>query len=145
MSLPQKNLVDLFLNKKVVFTLIESLPKDKTQVLGTAEVRLSPFVKCATKDPQSDAATNALLPALSRKENAVFSYLNPRLLPPPSKDGEQLLPELAVEVSISNPLIRPEAIEAGNFITFSPEDFLPVPDEWTTKEGTEKDLNSSQL
>lgn len=47
-------------------------------------------------------------------------------------------------MSISKLLIEPEVVEAGTFLTFKVEDALPVPEEWTLKEGTEKDMNSSK-
>ena len=73
-------------------------------------------------------------------------YLNPKLLPPPSKEGDPSnAPEITIEASISNPLIAPEIVEAGNFISFKLLDMYPVPEDWTLKEGTEKDLNSSKV
>ncbi|KAI9363935.1 hypothetical protein DFJ73DRAFT_810162 [Zopfochytrium polystomum] len=138
-----EGLVDIFSNKKICLTLIESLPKEKTQVLGTAEFKLDAFVQYSPRDPNSDSHAQPSLPPLSLKETATISYLNPRLLPPPSKDGEPNSPEFNIIASISNPLIAAEVVENGSFITIGVDDMFPVPDEWTLKEGTEKDLNSN--
>jgi len=74
-----------------------------------------------------------------------INYLNPRLIPANTKGDDELtkLPEFTVEVTISNFLIDPEVIEHGNFINLHINELYPVPEEWSLKEGTEKDLNSS--
>ena len=142
-----QNLIDTFLNKKLNITLIESLPKEKTQILGTAEIAFgSTFLKYQHRDPDSDADETPLPPPpLHLKETVPITYNNLKLLPPPSKDGEIAnLPEITIEASISCPLIDPEVAEAGNFLTIKLDDLHPVPEEWTLKEGTEKDMNSSK-
>ncbi|KAJ3196420.1 Cilia- and flagella-associated protein 70 [Irineochytrium annulatum] len=140
-----QTLVDTFANKKVIFTLIESLPKEKTQILGTAETCLyNPFLIYQQRDPEVSADLPLPPPMLVTKDTLSISYLNPRLLPPPPKDGETPnLPELTFEASLSKPLIPPDVVENGNFITVKLDDTFPVPDEWTLKEGTEKDMNSN--
>ncbi|KAJ3101698.1 Cilia- and flagella-associated protein 70 [Phlyctochytrium planicorne] len=140
-----EGLIDTVANKKVTFTLIESLPKEKTQVLGTADICLgSVFLKYPQRDTTAPADVPLSPPPLSFKDSVSITYLNSRLLPGASKDGEPSnLPELFFEASLSKPLIPPEVVENGNFITFKLDDLFPVPDEWTLKEGTEKDLNSN--
>ena len=36
-------------------------------------------------------------------------------------------------------------MEDGNFINIKIDDLFPLPEEWSTKEGNKKDLNSSYL
>jgi len=81
---------------------------------------------------------------LTITKTASINYINPRLLPA-TKGDEDLakLPEFTVEVTISNFLIDPEIVEHGNFINLHLNELYPVPEEWSLKEGTEKDLNSS--
>ncbi|KAJ3142012.1 Cilia- and flagella-associated protein 70 [Physocladia obscura] len=139
-----ESLVDIIANKKLAITLIESLPKEKTQVLGTAEISLSQFIKYPARDPNAPPSVPYLRPNLFLKDNISISYLNPKLLPPPSKEGDpNNQPEIAIEVSLSSPLISPELVEQGNFLYIKLEDMFPVPDEWTLKDGNEKDLNSN--
>ncbi|KAI8835610.1 hypothetical protein BJ741DRAFT_607390 [Chytriomyces cf. hyalinus JEL632] len=139
-----ENLVDTIANKKLTITLIESLPKEKTQILGTTDMLLTQFLKYPPRDPNAPATTPYLLPQLSIRETLSINYLNPKLLPPPAKEGDpNNQPELTVEVSLSGPLIPPEVVEQGNFLYFRLDDLFPVPDEWTLKDGNEKDLNSN--
>ncbi|KAJ3297860.1 Cilia- and flagella-associated protein 70 [Borealophlyctis nickersoniae] len=143
-----ETLVDMFANKKLHFTLIESLPKDKTAVLGDADLSMyHHFLKYPSRDPNAPDAP-LLFPNLSFRETVPITYVNPRLLvAPPSKnepeDANKLVPEFEIEVSLSQPLIPPEVVENGNFLFMKVEDAFPVPDEWTLKEGMEKDLNSN--
>ncbi|KAI8618763.1 hypothetical protein BC830DRAFT_1107404 [Chytriomyces sp. MP71] len=144
-----ENLIDIIANKKLFITLIESLPKEKTQILGTTELGLSTFLKYPLRDPNAPPTTPYLLPQLNVRETLPITYLNPKLLPPPAKEaaaGEVPInnqPEITVEVSLSSPLIPPEIVEQGNFMYVRLDDMFPVPDEWTLKDGNEKDLNSN--
>jgi len=90
--------------------------------------------------------TNDISSYLTITKTIPINYLNPRLLPTPKgdEDPQKMLPEFTVEVTISNFLIDPEVIEHGNFINLHLNEIYPVPEEWSLKEGTEKDLNSSK-
>ncbi|KAJ3268376.1 hypothetical protein HDU76_011438, partial [Blyttiomyces sp. JEL0837] len=68
-----ENLVDVFNNKKVIITLIESLPKEKTQTLGTAEIPVSYFLKYPPRDPNGDPEAPLQLPSLTLKETISIS------------------------------------------------------------------------
>ncbi|RKO83360.1 hypothetical protein BDK51DRAFT_31766, partial [Blyttiomyces helicus] len=142
------NLVDTFANKKIHFTLFESLPKEKTAILGETDLSMgSHFLKYPPRDP-NNADQPPADPPLSFSEIVPIVYANPRLLvPPPTKtdteDGARPSPEFVVELALSQPLIPAEVVENGNFLTFRVGDLYPVPDEWTLKEGNEKDLNSN--
>ncbi|KAJ3008042.1 UNVERIFIED_CONTAM: Cilia- and flagella-associated protein 70, partial [Siphonaria sp. JEL0065] len=139
-----ENLIDIIANKKLSVTLIESLPKEKTQVLGSTEISLAAFVKYPQRDPNAPPTTPYQLPSLAVKETTTFSYLNPKLLPPPPKEGDpNNQPEITIDVLLSAPLLAPEVVEQGNFMYIKLEDLYPVPEEWTLKEGNEKDLNSN--
>jgi hypothetical protein len=139
--------VDIFANKKVSITLIESLPKEKTQVLGYTECILgSTFLNYPQRDPDENSDVPLTPPPLHFKTSVPISYLNPKLLPNPPKEGEpNNQPELTIEASISNLLIPMDVVEAGNFVTVKLDDAFPVPDEWALREGNEKDVNSSEL
>ncbi|KAI8802085.1 hypothetical protein BJ742DRAFT_873493 [Cladochytrium replicatum] len=139
-----ENLVDTFANKRLSFTVFESLPKEKTAILGSADLGLySYFVRWPTYDPNSGSPP--IPPSLSFVESIPVAYMNPKLLAPPKGDEDppKSGPELIIEVSISKPLLDAEMIEGGNFMHLKIEDVCPVPDEWTLKEGTDKDLNSN--
>ncbi|KAJ3045423.1 Cilia- and flagella-associated protein 70 [Rhizophlyctis rosea] len=167
---PGQTLIDMFANKKVHFTLIEALPKEKTAVLGDAHLSMYPhFLKypppreSTTTAPGGSSNTPAsagdihastadisesphsTAPPLSFRQTVPITYHNPRLLAPGKGEVEDpnKVPEFDVEVCISEPLIAPEVVEQGNFITLKVEDVVPVPDEWSLKEGMEKDLNSN--
>ena len=106
--------------------MIEILPKEKTAVLGTAELTLfTPFVSSYGKE-------------IELKRSVNISYVNPKML-----GSESLVPALDIEVKLSAPLLPAEAMEAGNLMTITVEDMSPVPDEWTLKDGVDKDLTSS--
>ena len=118
-----ETLIDLFANGRVSFSVFESLPKDKTNLLGVAEINLySKFLK-PTQEPK-----------LSIRETLPVVYANTKLL----GTGTET-PEIDIQISIS----RPFDLESGVFASLRVEDVFPVPDEWTLKDGTEKDLNSS--
>ncbi|KAI9002325.1 hypothetical protein BC832DRAFT_114900 [Gaertneriomyces semiglobifer] len=135
-------LIDTFANDRLHITLIESLPKEKTAVLGEGELRLfSPFLKYQPRDPNNPDEIPPP-PPLSFRTTVPINYVNPRLLGK-DDDPNRAVPELDVEVSLSKHLIPPETVDNGTFMTFKVDDFLPVPDEWTLKEGNEKDINSN--
>jgi hypothetical protein len=173
-------LIDNFANKPITFTLIESLPKEKTAVLGSAEIFLYAEVfKIFRRTQNQSNATPEEEGPFSIKASLPIQYSNPKLLPiaptqvpsgnPPSAQNPQntvaiptnsapgggqskgdpeeaprTIPELEVEIVLSKPLIPQEVMELGNFIIFKPEDMLPLPEEWSLKEGNEKDINSSK-
>eukprot|EP00842_Homolaphlyctis_polyrhiza_P007011 jgi/Hompol1/89/HPOL_005219-RA len=137
-----ETLIEIFANKLLILTLIESLPKEKTAQLGTVEVSLyKPFLKYFTRDPEVPDAPIPTCPLVYR-ENLPIVYANPKLLAP-SPESLKSTPECTLEVVLSRPLLRPDEIMNGNFVAVRVEDVYPVPDEWTTKEGNEKDLNSN--
>lgn len=132
-------------------TVIESLPKEKTSVLGTAEACLGArFLKYPLKNPEEPDAPVGPPPPLSFKETINVAYLNTKLVAVPAAkpgqgdDASSGQPEIDIEVSISKLLIQPEIVENGNFMTFKVDDLLPVPEEWSLREGNEKDLNTSK-
>ncbi|KAJ3155384.1 Cilia- and flagella-associated protein 70 [Geranomyces michiganensis] len=138
-----ETLIDTFANKRLSITLIESLPKEKTAVLGDSSLSMFPhFLKFPPRDPtRPDAPLHA--PALSFRATAPIAYVNTRLLGKDADDPARIGPDLDVEVLISRPLVQPEVVEAGTFLTFRVDDVAPVPEEWSCKEGNEKDLNSN--
>ncbi|KAI8929249.1 hypothetical protein BC831DRAFT_6458 [Entophlyctis helioformis] len=136
-----ETLIEIFANKVISLTLIESLPKEKTAILGTAELSLyKAFLKYFTREPESD--TPIPPSPLVFRETVPVVYANPKLLSP-APESQKTTPECTIEVSLSRPLLRPEDILNGNFVTLRVDDVWPVPDEWTTKEGNEKDINSN--
>lgn len=78
---------------------------------------------------------------LSFKDSFPIVYANQKLLQPAS----DAIPEIEIEVSISHPLLTESDLQGGSFASIRVEDVFPVPDEWTLKEGNEKDLNSSKI
>lgn len=106
-------------------SLFESLPKDKTLLLGTVEVALfDRFLK--TKNSK-----------LSITEVFPVVYLNNKLLVTGSDT-----PEIQLQITLSRPIIS-ESEESGSMISFTIQDVYPVPEEWSLKEGNDKDLNSN--
>ncbi|KAJ3022692.1 Cilia- and flagella-associated protein 70 [Thoreauomyces humboldtii] len=144
-----ETLIDTFANKKLSITLLESLPKEKTAVLGECTLSMFPhFLKVATAAAPTatgkDAAAEASQPSpLSFRSTAAIAYGNTRLLGKDADDPARIGPDFDVEVSISRPLIQSDLVEAGTFLTFQVGDVSPVPEEWSCKEGNEKDLNSN--
>jgi hypothetical protein len=117
--------IDLFANSSVTVSLYESLPKDKSLLLGTAELSLfNAFLKGNNE-------------AVVCKQSIPFIYTNPKLL------GD-VQPEIDVEITISKPIIPLSDQALGSFVTLRFEDLFPIPEEWTLKEPNEKDLNSSK-
>ncbi|TPX60566.1 hypothetical protein PhCBS80983_g01686 [Powellomyces hirtus] len=138
-----ETLIDTFANKKLSITLIESLPKEKTAVLGDSSLSMFPhFLKFSPRDP-AHPESSPPQPPLSFRATSPIAYLNTRLLGKDADDPARIGPDFDVEVSISRPLIQPEVVEAGTFLTFKVDDVAPVPEEWSCKEGNEKDLNSN--
>ncbi|KAI9098181.1 hypothetical protein DFS34DRAFT_619887 [Phlyctochytrium arcticum] len=137
-------LIDTIANKKIHFTLIESLPKEKTANLGEGDLSmLNSFLKYTPRDPNNPEAPAPPPPPLSFKATVPIVYANPKLLGKDAEDPTKAGPEIEVEVTISRPLIQPEVVENGMFINIKVDDVFPVPDEWGMKEGNEKDLNSN--
>ncbi|KAL2919158.1 hypothetical protein HK105_201433 [Polyrhizophydium stewartii] len=134
-------LIEIFANKVLTLSLIESLPKEKTALLGTSEITLyKAFLGYATREPDSDAS--AAMSPLTFRETVPIVYTNPKLLSP-SPESQKTTPECVIEVLLSRPLLMPEEITGGNFVNLRIDEVYPVPEEWTTKEGNEKDLNSN--
>ena len=134
-------MVELFLNKTLNITLIESLPKEKTAILGGIQLSLAKyFLRYATRESESEPLVMEHL--LSIKEALPITYHNQRLLSP-NPESLKILPECFLEISISRPILTPQIIQSSIFATFILNDLLPVPDEWNVKEINEKDLNSS--
>lgn len=118
-------MVNLFANSHIVVSLFESLPKDKVQLLGTAEVSLfDRFLK--NKNPK--LSVNEVIPLV---------YTNAKLLQPGSD-----APEIQLQISLSRPILS-EGKESGSMVSFTVQDVYPVPEEWSLKEGSDKDLNSN--
>jgi hypothetical protein len=89
----------------------------------------------------------ALPPAKKVVKHLALQYLNPKLLQSVAQKGveavDDVVPELEVELSISDLLLPTLVVDEGNFITIRLDDVLPVPEEWSLREGSEKDLNTS--
>lgn len=131
-----ESFIDMLANKKLLITVIESLPKEKTSVLGTCETGLYySFLKkvVAPNDGHSNLSSTFSIP---------MNSLNQKSL----KEVDEIskgYPELEVEVSIDTPLLTREESDDGMFLILKVDDLWPTPDEWTLKEGSEKDINSN--
>jgi hypothetical protein len=133
-----QNLVELFANKTVTISLIESLPKEKISVLGNAEFSMSDhFLRSFELDEKGNVVSSG---ALSCEMTLPLNYLNPKMLTP----GQEI-PSIELEIGISKPLLSVEAIQKGVFAKISLDTLSPVPEDWTLREGNEKDPNSSTL
>ncbi|TPX37150.1 hypothetical protein SmJEL517_g01059 [Synchytrium microbalum] len=132
------NLIDIFANRKLVLTLIESLPKEKTAVLATAEVSLGArFLKYPPRLDSAPSDAPLSSPELSFVETITWTYVTPKMVA--GSDA----PLVDIELSLSKCLVSPADWEAGNLVAFTIADMAPVPDEWTTKEGSDRDPNSN--
>lgn len=130
-----QTLLDIFANKCITFTVIESLPKEKTATLGTAEIFLfKKFLNYYTKETFESAVPEC---ELSFSQTVPLVYQNQKLIDPKTP------PEISVEVSLSAPLIAPQLLQQGLFASFKVEDVLPVPEDWSVREGNEKDACSN--
>lgn len=113
----------------MIITLFESLPKDKTQSLGVAEIPLyDPFIKSLKEKS----------PILSDTKTVRVVYSNLKLL------INDAVPEIEVMISLSSPLISEPELETGSFALFKVVDVASLPEEFSLKDGTEKDPNSSK-
>ncbi|KAJ3276552.1 Cilia- and flagella-associated protein 70 [Terramyces sp. JEL0728] len=129
-----ETLIEIFANKSVTFSLIESLPKEKTAPLGNAEICLySYFLKYYTQEdpeariPECSLSMTKVLPVSASKTSG-----NP-----------QESPAISIEVTLSKPLISTQVLQNGIFATLKPEEVYPVPEDWSLREGNEKDPNSN--
>ncbi|KAJ8327947.1 hypothetical protein QVD99_006319 [Batrachochytrium dendrobatidis] len=136
-----ETLIETFANKLITLTLIESLPKEKTALLGSAEVSLyKPFLQYYDRNIENDGVIPEA--PLQFRKTVQIDYLNPKLLLT-SPEASKLVSECTIEISLSRPLLTSYDISHGNFVKLRIDDVYPIPDEWTTKEGSEKDLNSN--
>jgi hypothetical protein len=121
----------MLLNGKVQLTLIEQLPKDKQAVLGQGDLALFPhFFKPLA--PVNEGEDSPGLP-LTLTRSIVIG---------PAKSGEPTS-EVEVTITFSRELISMATFEDGNFLTIKVEDMRSLPEDWSAKEGNEKDLSSS--
>ena len=118
--------MDLFANSHILISVFESFPKDKTALLGTVEI------------PLFDRFIRPKNSILSFKEVFPIIYSNSKLLTP---GGD--IPEMEIHVSLSRSILS-ESEKLGSLISFTVQDVYPVPEEWSLKEGNEKDLSSSK-
>ncbi|TPX41837.1 hypothetical protein SeLEV6574_g05897 [Synchytrium endobioticum] len=131
-------LIDAFGNRKLAFTLMESLPKEKTAVLATAEVSMAhQFLKYPPRPDHLPQDAPSPTPELSFSDSLTWVYATPKMIAgfdPPTMD---------IDVSLSKVLIPPADWDTGVLFTLTIADVAPVPDEWSTKEASERDLNSN--
>jgi hypothetical protein len=135
------------LNRKMQFSVIEQLPKEKTQLLGTAELALYPhFFRPAPQPAGSDAqkAPAAGSPP-TMPPNTVLRQWVPLLAPGATGKPGDAGPEVEVEIQLSRPVFSADTLESGNIMTLKIEDMVNLPDDWTLKEGNDKDPQSSMF
>lgn len=75
---------------------------------------------------------------MSVTQTIPITYLNPKLLV-----VGQDLPSITVVVSLSRPLLRASDLQSSVFLCIQLEDVRPVPEEWSLKDGNEKDPQSN--
>lgn len=133
-----KNLVDVFANKTISFGLHEALPKDKNAPLGSAEISLfQPFLAYFQRDDLDTPVPECPL-SISRK--ITINYINPKNL-----TSNQESPSITVEISLSRPLLSSSLLSNSVFMSIITEDIRPIPEEWSLRDGSEKDVNSSNF
>ena len=133
-----KNLVDVFANKTISFGLHEALPKDKSAPLGSAEISLfQPFLTYFQRDDLDTPVPECPL-SISRK--ITINYINPKNL-----TSNQESPSITVEISLSRPLLSSSLLSNSVFMSIITEDIRPIPEEWSLRDGSEKDVNSSNF
>ncbi|KAJ3217632.1 Cilia- and flagella-associated protein 70 [Clydaea vesicula] len=129
--------------------------EEKTAVLGTCETKIQNFLNYPKVETQQ--STVSLPPELFLQKKIPVNYLNQKLLALPNLPAnaknnataaqvvneEDLIPEIEVQISLSSLLLDPEVVDNGNFIHLKVDDVYPVPEEWSLREGTEKDLNTN--
>ncbi|KAI9218118.1 hypothetical protein BC828DRAFT_407885 [Blastocladiella britannica] len=128
---PTPALLDTILNVPVIFTLHEVLPKDKSAVLGSAELDLGPML-LSMAPTASNLGGSATVP---------IEYLAPKMLG--ADEASMVKPVLELEVSLNRPAVEDYVLETSNVLELTPADMSPVPDEWNVKEQNEKDVNSN--
>ena len=130
--------MDVFANKTVSFILHESLPKDKSAPLGAGEFSLfKPFLAYFKRD---DLDTTVPECPLSFTQKIPIVYSNQKMLA-----ANQEVPAVNVEFTLSRPLLSGPLLSNSTFLTLTAEDLRPVPEDWTLRDGNEKDLNSSKI
>ncbi|KAI8901936.1 hypothetical protein BC833DRAFT_575629 [Globomyces pollinis-pini] len=131
-------LIEIFANSLINFTLIESLPKEKTSILGTCEISMyKHFLKYFNRDdPES------IIPPCPLMFHQILpiNYVNSKML-----GLNQDNPILAIEVLISKPIIPVDVLQNGIFATIVPSDVYPVPEDWSLRDPNEKDLHSNMF
>ena len=131
--------MEIFANKLITLSFIESLPKDKTALLGTAEISLfKPLFRYFNREGDSEVQVPP--PPVYVKESFPINYVNPKMLP---TEPVKIVPECTVEISLSRPVLTQEELQNGIFATVKLDDISPLPEELTLREGNEKDLTTS--
>jgi hypothetical protein len=129
-------MIDLVLNESMQFQIIEQLPKEKTALVATGALNFGrAFIPFEKISPFSDKLPEE--PPV-KFEGAVSFALEAGI-----KGKEDQEPNIKVEMNLSKPLVSAENLHQGRFLSFSSGTLLPCPDEWTTKDATEKDPLSS--
>ena len=129
-------MIEIFANKSLNFTIFESLPKEKTIVIGTTDICLYHYyLKYYTQEDLEAPIPECQL---------TFQKILPIAFASGAKPGVgQDASTLSVEISLSRALISPTDLQNGMFATLKVEEIYPVPDDWSLRDGNEKDLNSS--
>jgi hypothetical protein len=133
-----ESLIDTFANKPITFALNESLPKEKTAILGVSEVSLYRRFLKYFKAEDYDATIPDC--PLSFTQTIPIVYTNLKMLTP-----NQEVPVLHIEISLSRALLSPTQLSSSVFMNIHLFDLKPVLEEWTLREASEKDPNSSKL
>jgi hypothetical protein len=110
-------LIEIFANKTLAVTLIESLPKEKTAVLATAEISLyKKFLKYFMKETHDSPVPEC---PLTIHEVLPLTYATPKLL-----GNDPKVPEIILEISISRPLIDAISLQHGVFVELSIDEYF---------------------
>ena len=92
-----------------------------------------------TAKPLSSSNNNMDSLPLSVNLNLPIAYVNSKML-----NADSQPPQIEIQCSLTEPLLDANNMTQGNFAHVQINDILNLPEEWTLKEPSEKDLTSSK-
>jgi hypothetical protein len=123
----------------LVVSIFESLPKEKTALLGTAEMSLSPYL--LQLDPvkmefMANPISNENISVNLNYGSPAASTQKPPMTAASGTDTA-VDPKLILSITTNKPLVDPTELAQSNVLEIGPTEVGPLPEEWNHKESAE--------
>lgn len=131
------------MNRKLTVSVIEQLPKEKTAVIATSEVAFFPHFFRPAQPTSTDAAATDMEEREQQTNVDLRQTMPLAVTAAAGKGAAESMPEVEVHIHLSKPIVDMATLENGNILTIKVDDMRGLPEDWSLKEGSEKDPSTS--